>query len=222
MAGLKEGRVVCALVTFTDESWACPDTHIEFDLSRAKQKVRNALGGLSFVAAFEAAYYVNEKWEKAGKEGNLVSFHCHAVVWATHYSQLSRCRKRIKPRFRPILGNNGVRFDALKKKRGRLQGSSLPSENARPRLPDRASGVGQENPSIGQALVPVTLSSVHGSSTIRPARFLAGRWRGAKILREARTNLNAHGERRRGRGNESHVPCSSRVRIADGPRLRAF
>jgi hypothetical protein len=115
MAGLKEGRVVCALVTFTDESWACPDTHIEFDLSRAKQKVRNALGGLSFVAAFEAAYYVNEKWEKAGKEGNLVSFHCHAVVWATHYSQLSRCRKRIKPRFRPILGNNGVRFDALKK-----------------------------------------------------------------------------------------------------------
>jgi hypothetical protein len=73
MAGLKQGRVVCALVTFTDENWACPDTHIEFDLSRAKQKVRNALSGLSFVAAFEAAYYVNEKWEKAGKEGNLVS-----------------------------------------------------------------------------------------------------------------------------------------------------
>jgi hypothetical protein len=110
MAGLKEGRVVCALVTFTDESWACPDTHIEFDLKRAKQKVRNALSGLSFVAAFEAAYYVNEKWEKAGKEGNLVSFHCHAVVWATHYSQLSRRRKRIKPRFRAILGNkSGVR-----------------------------------------------------------------------------------------------------------------
>ena len=42
MAGLKEGRVVCAFVTFTDESWACPDTKIEFDLSRAKRKVRNA------------------------------------------------------------------------------------------------------------------------------------------------------------------------------------
>jgi hypothetical protein len=116
MAGLKEGRVVCALVTFTDEGWACPDTAIEFDLARAKQKVRNALNGLSFVAAFEAAHYVNEKWEKNRKQGNLISFHCHAVVWATHYSQLTRRRKRIKPRFRPILGSKtGVRFDALRK-----------------------------------------------------------------------------------------------------------
>jgi hypothetical protein len=116
MAGLKEGRVVCALVTFTDESWACPDTAIEFDLDRAKQKVRNALNGLSFVAAFEAASYVNEKWQKNGKQGQLISFHCHAVVWATHYSQLTRRRKRIKPRFRPILGSKtGVRFDALRK-----------------------------------------------------------------------------------------------------------
>jgi hypothetical protein len=116
MAGLKEGRVVCALVTFIDESWACPDTAIEFDLTRAKQKVRNALTGLSFIATFEAAYYVNEKWKKYGKEGNVISFHCHAVVWATHYSQLARRRKRIKPRFRPILGSKtGVRFDRLKK-----------------------------------------------------------------------------------------------------------
>ena len=116
MAGLKEGRVICALVTFTDESWACPDTAIEFDLTRAKQKVRNALTGLSFVAAFEAAYYTNEKWKKNDNEGNLVSFHCHAVVWATHYSQLTRRRKRIKPRFRPILGSKtGVRFDRLRK-----------------------------------------------------------------------------------------------------------
>jgi hypothetical protein len=122
MAGLKLGRVACALVTFIDESWACPDTAIEFDLARAKQKVRNALTGLSFVAAFEAAHYVNEKWKKDGNEGNLVSFHCHAVVWATHYSQLARRRTRIKPkhlrrcRFRPILGSKtGVRFDRLKK-----------------------------------------------------------------------------------------------------------
>ena len=116
MAGLKEGRVVCALVTFTDEAWACPDTAIDFDLERAKQKVRNALNGLSFVAAFEAGYYTNEDWAQNGKDGKLVSFHCHAVVWATHWSQLARHRKRIKPRFRPILGlKSGVRFDALRK-----------------------------------------------------------------------------------------------------------
>jgi hypothetical protein len=116
MAGLKEGRVVCALVTFTDERWACPDTAIEFDLERAKQKVRNALTGLSFVGAFEAAYYTNEKCKKNCETGNVVSFHCHAVVWATHYSQLTRRRKRIKPRFRPILASKtGVRFDRLRK-----------------------------------------------------------------------------------------------------------
>jgi hypothetical protein len=98
MDGLKLGWVVCALVTFIDESWACPDTAIEFDLAQAKQKVRNALTGLSFIAAFEAAYYTNEKWKKNGKVGNLVCFHCHAVVWATHYSQLTRRRKLIKPK----------------------------------------------------------------------------------------------------------------------------
>jgi hypothetical protein len=114
--GLKNGLVACALVTFTDKSWACPDTKIDFDLDRAKQKVRNALGGLSFVAAFEAAYYINESWKKDGHKGKLVSFHCHAVVWATSRAQLSRRRTRIKPRFRPLLGNDtGVRFDALKK-----------------------------------------------------------------------------------------------------------
>jgi hypothetical protein len=116
MAGLKRNQVRCALVTFIDESWACPDTAIEFDLVRAKQKVRNALSGLSFVAAFEAAYYINEKWQKNGNWGNLISFHCHAVVWASNYSQLTRRRQKIKPRFRPILGSKtGVRFDRLKK-----------------------------------------------------------------------------------------------------------
>jgi hypothetical protein len=103
-------------VTFTDESWACPDTKIEFDVDRAKQKIRNALNGLSFIASFEAAYYINEIWERDGQSGKLVCFHCHAVVWATSRAQLSRRRTRIKPRFRPLLGNStGVRFDALKK-----------------------------------------------------------------------------------------------------------
>jgi hypothetical protein len=114
--GLARGFAACALVTFTDRAWACPDTKIEFDLDRAKQKVRNALNGLSFVAAFEAAYYINESWKKDGHKGKLVSFHCHAVLWATSRAQLSRRRTKIKPRFRPLLGNKtGVRFDAMKK-----------------------------------------------------------------------------------------------------------
>src|SRR3954454_11962707 len=71
-AGLKEGRIVCALATFIDAAWACPDTHIEFDLNRAKQRVRNALSRCSFIAGFEAACYVTEEWEKGRSRGKLV------------------------------------------------------------------------------------------------------------------------------------------------------
>ena len=74
MTGLKRGLVACALVTFTDENWACPDTAIEFDLNRAKQKVRNALNGLSFVAAFEAAHYVNEELGEKREKGQIGLF----------------------------------------------------------------------------------------------------------------------------------------------------
>jgi len=222
MAGLKEGRVVCALVTFTDKSWACPDTHIEFDLSRAKQKVRNALNGLSYVAAFEAAYYVNEKWEKAGKEGNLVSFHCHTVVWATHYSQLSRCRKRIKPRFKPILGNkSSVRFDALKKAEDVCK--ALRYQAKMPALGYRTDRVGwgkkrQRSAKLSyrsryllfQALQPYDLLD-----------FWLASGEGAQVLREARSKLHEHRERQRLRPtSEPHLRYSSRMGFVGGTRLR--
>jgi hypothetical protein len=221
MAGLKQGRVVCALVTFTDENWACPDTKIEFDLNRAKQKVRNALSGLSFIAAFEAACYVNEKWEKAGKEGNLVSFHCHTVVWATHYSQLSRCRKRIKPRFKPILGNrSGVRFDALKKAED--VGKALRYQAKMPARGYRtvSRGWGKKT----QTSAKLSYLSRYRLFTALQQYDLLDFWlaggEGSQVLREARTKLHEHRERKRGRASESHL-YSSRMGFVGG-RLRAF
>jgi hypothetical protein len=224
MAGLKEGGVVCAFVTFTDENWACPDTHIEFDLNRAKQKIRNALSGLSFVAAFEAAYYVNEKWEKAGKEGNLVSFHCHAVVWATHYSQLSRRRKRIKPRFRAILGNkSGVRFDALKK-----------AEDVGKALRYQAKMPARGYRTVSRGWGKKTQTSAKLSYLARYRLFTALQqydlldfWlaggEGAQILREARTKLNEHRERKRlGPGSKSQPRYRSWMSSSGVSRLRAF
>ena len=221
MAGLKEGRIVCAFVTFTDKSWACPDTHIEFDLKRAKQKVRNALSGLSFIATFEAAYYVNEEWEKDANRGKLVSFHCHAVVWATSWAQLSRRRTRIKPRFRPILGNkSGVRFDALKK-----------AEDVCKAVRYQA-----KMPALGYRTVPVGW----GKKTQRSAKlsylsryrlfqalqqydlldfWLAG-GEGAKILHEARTKLNEHRERKRA-GSASKSQPRYRTWTSGGSRFRA-
>ena len=86
------------MVTFIDLSWAFPIDNIKFDLDAAKQKVRNALTGLSFIACFEAACYTNEEWETDGVSGKLVSFHCHALVWATNRSQLVRRRAKINPR----------------------------------------------------------------------------------------------------------------------------
>jgi hypothetical protein len=112
---LQERRVACAVVTLTHKDWACSDTNIQFDLKRAKQKVRNALVGTDFLASFEAAPYKNEEWKTDGKVGKLICFHCHAVAWSGSRSGLDRLRSRIKGRFEPILGNkSGARFDALK------------------------------------------------------------------------------------------------------------
>lgn len=103
-----------ALVTLTHKGWACSQNNIQFDLARAKQKVRNALAGTNFIANFDAALYTNEDWTTEGMLGKLVSFHCHAVVWARNRTELDRLRKYIRPRFEPILGNkNGARFDSL-------------------------------------------------------------------------------------------------------------
>jgi hypothetical protein len=107
--------VACALVTLTHEDWACADNNIEFNLGKAKQMVRNALGGTNYIACFEAAIYKNEKWETGGVVGKLISFHCHAVAWSGNRTELDRLRSYIRPRFEPILGNSsGARFDALR------------------------------------------------------------------------------------------------------------
>jgi hypothetical protein len=105
----------CALVTFTHRDWVCTDADIQFDLEKAKQKVRNALPRLTFIACFEAAYYTNEEWKKDGKTGKLVSFHCHAIVWANSTYKFRQIRMKTKRRFKPVLGNkSGIRIDTLK------------------------------------------------------------------------------------------------------------
>lgn len=105
----------CAMITFTHRDWVCTDVDIKFDLAKAKRMVRKALPGLTYIACFEIAYYTNEEWEKDGKVGNLVSFHCHAIVWALSSYKIKQARMKAKGRFQPILGNNsGMRVDTLK------------------------------------------------------------------------------------------------------------
>lgn len=110
-----EPRYKCGMITFTHSDWVCTDVDFKFDLEKAKQKVRNALSGMTFIACFEAAYYVNEEVTKDGKTGNLVSFHCHALVWASSKFKLKRARMFSKSRFKPILGcKSAVRLDVIK------------------------------------------------------------------------------------------------------------
>jgi hypothetical protein len=226
LTGLKRGLVACALVTFTDENWACPDTAIEFDLNRAKQKVRNALNGLSFVAAFEAAHYVNEEWEKNGKRGKLVSFHCHAVVWATHKSQLARRRFRIKPRFRAILGNkSGVRFDVLKKaddlcKAIRYQ-AKMPARGYRT--------VAQANGKKTQKVANLSYAQRYRLFTALAHYDLLDFWlaggEGRWIFRSARKSLAEHRQRQRQQGlivEIGHPDFRLPRPSADGSRVGAF
>jgi len=115
--GEQEGdpKFKCGMITFTHSDWVCTDVDFKFDLEKAKQKVRNALSGMTFIACFEAAYYVNEKVTKDGMTGSLVSFHCHAIVWTSSTFKLKRARMLSKSRFKPILGcKSAVRLDVIK------------------------------------------------------------------------------------------------------------
>jgi hypothetical protein len=90
------------LATFADRAWACCDRACNFDFDKAKQKIRNALSGMDYIAAIEAGVYPHTKWTTDGVTGCLVSFHCHAVVWSTSKSKLRRHQAKIAARFKPV------------------------------------------------------------------------------------------------------------------------
>jgi hypothetical protein len=90
------------LATFADRAWACCDRALNFDFDKAKQKIRNALSGMDYIAAIEAGVYPHTQWTTDGITGCLVSFHCHAVVWSTSKSVLRRHKTKIADRFEPV------------------------------------------------------------------------------------------------------------------------
>lgn len=106
-----EEMAPCALVTITHEAWTCADSNIDFDLRAAKKKARAALAATNYIACFEPGHYVNCYYRDLGSsyygsaDGRLVSFHCHAIVWASSRYKLDQLRKRLQRRFRPIPGN---------------------------------------------------------------------------------------------------------------------
>lgn len=205
---LESGEIICAWMTFTNLHWSTAHTNIQFDLERAKQKIRNCLGGLNFLASFEAAVINNEYMETGGTRGKVVSFHCHAIVWATNMSQLKRRREKVVGRFKPLFGaRSSIRIDRLKKEADlhrtlRYQGKM---------------------PVLGYRTIP----SKRGGKNFAPAK-LSGRthyrlfeafkhvglfdlWlgggEGAKILSEAKQKLDLHyyNQWRRGRTKGKHL-----------------
>jgi hypothetical protein len=92
-------KTVFIFVTITDWRWATCDNNIQFDLAKAKQKVRNALGGTDHLVRFEAALYTNVTHEHNGTRGKLVLFHGHALVWGSSLSKLKRLRESVRHRF---------------------------------------------------------------------------------------------------------------------------
>src|ERR1035437_7030694 len=101
------------LATFADRAWACCDRACNFDFDKAKQKIRNALSGMDYIAVIEAAVYPHTKWITDGITGCLVSFHCHAVVWSTSKSKLRRHKAKIAARFKPVHQDDTKTFPVL-------------------------------------------------------------------------------------------------------------
>jgi hypothetical protein len=194
---LESRSVACALVTFTHDEWACADNNIQFGLGRAKQMVRNALNGVDFIAHFEAAPYRNEEWVTDGVVGKLISFHCHAIAWASSRSVLDRLRKRINPRFIPLLGNrSGVQFKKLDSEQDLI--TALAYISKMPTLGYRT--FKKRNGKIGQAKSKISFKSRHHLFTALKKYDLFKFWLsggdGAKAIREARTKLKGYKPRR--------------------------
>lgn len=102
---LRAQNTVFVHVTFTDQAWSTCDRNIQFDLAKAKQRIRNALGGTNFLGRFEAAIYNNVNHTHHGVEGKLVLFHCHVLAWANNISKLRRVREHMHHRFTPPSGS---------------------------------------------------------------------------------------------------------------------
>jgi hypothetical protein len=194
---LEKGTVACALVTFTHEDWACADTNIQFDLSKAKTMVRNALVGTDFLARFEAAVYKNEEWETGGVTGKLVCFHCHGIVWASSRSVLDRLRTRINPRFAPILSSKaGIRFDSLNTEKDLV--AALAYIGKMTTLGKRT--VKKANGKTIQKPAKISFKSQHHLFNALKKHDLFKFWlsggEGVRAIREARTKLKGYKPRR--------------------------
>jgi hypothetical protein len=96
-------RGVVTLLTFADADWTCGDRNYSFDFDAAKRKIRNALKGMDYIATIEIGIYPGISFDPRKKaQGCLVSFHAHAVVWASSRSKLERHKKTISDRFTPV------------------------------------------------------------------------------------------------------------------------
>jgi len=203
---LQEGTIACFLVTFIDAGWCFSVNNIQFDLNVAKQKIRNALTDLSFIACFEAACYKNEHWVTDGVRGKLVCFHCHALVWATSRSQLLRRRKQIKPRFAAVLGNkSGVRFDTLNAQEDLCQAiryqAKMPLLGYRTYVNRR----GRKNQVHAKLSLKTRYSLFVALQNYGLLDFWLSGGEGAQIIREARNSLKRHRRYRNRRPGVRHV-----------------
>jgi hypothetical protein len=180
------GKVGCVFATFTHRGWSCSDRDIQFDLKAAKQKIRNALVGCNFVACFEAAVYKNEQYD----DGKLISFHCHALAWSNSEAYLRRLQRRIKPRFKPILGNkSGVRFDSRKSEtslaNSLLYMGKMPVMGKRT-YPKRGGRTGQRNSKI---MFRSRKNLFHALKKNKTFDFWLAGGEGGRILRRSKNRL---------------------------------
>ncbi len=194
-----------ALVTFTHRGWVCNDKQINFDLARAKKKIRNAMDGLGYIACFEPAIYTNEVWTTGGVTGKLICFHCHAIVWASSLSSLKRWRKKKRDRFDPILGNqSGARIDQLA-----TSSDVLNTVLYLAKMPYHGYATKKRNGRITQRSAKISLGTrarvFMKMKDYRTSDFWFGGGTGRRILQEARKSLPKDQNRRVFNGSPEHA-----------------
>lgn len=102
-------------VTILEKDWNTSERNFTFDREGASRKVRNALAGLNYVAAFEFGTFTNLYMNDDDGRSRTVSPHVHGIVWDQNKRKIEDHMRKCRTRFSGgVVEGKSIQFKELK------------------------------------------------------------------------------------------------------------
>lgn len=102
-------------VTILEKDWNTSERNFAFDLEGASRKVRNALAGLNYVAAFEFGTFTNLCVNDDEGRSRTISPHVHGIVWGQNKRKIEDHMRKRRCRFSGgVVEGKSIQFKELK------------------------------------------------------------------------------------------------------------